>query len=198
MTSSGSGQSVSNIESGYAQLGKLVVSIDNLPMASGVERAILLRNNGPNVVYLDQIERFESELDAFDVDGLVNVDLDLIFTPNLSGTSEIALAGASVFRITDKGVAEDVNPLLFDIKELTSFSKAAVGNKKIEVATNALSFFASNQSTTVSQSDAGRSFNIPYAIGPGAELVLFITNEAKINVLDVDVDIVLSGYAKPD
>lgn len=197
MTSSGGGQSVNNSESGYAKSGKLVVNIDNLPMASGVERAILLRNNGPNVVYLDQIERFDSELDSFLSDGLVHVDLDLIFTPNLAATTEIAVSGVSVYRITQDGQALDVDPGLFEIKELTGFIKGAAGNKKIEVGTNVLAFFASNQSTTVGAAVVVRNFKLPYAIESGGELVLFFTNEAKIGALDADADVVLTGYSAP-
>jgi len=195
MTRAGDNRKISNLEAGYAQSGKLIVVIDNLRLNSGVEKAILMRNNGPNIVFLAQIERFESELISFLADGLASIDLDLIFTPDLSGTSESALSEASVYRITDKGDVSDVDPELFDIVELTGFIKAAAGNKKIEVGNNEISFFTSNQSTTVAQAVIERFFEIPYAIEPGGELVVFFTNEVKIGVLDADADLVMSGYS---
>lgn len=195
MTRAGDNRKISNLEAGYAQSGKLVVTIDNLRLNSGAERAILMRNNGPNIVFLAQVERFESELIAFVADGLSSIDLDLIFTPNLSGTSESVLTEASVYRITDKGDVSDVDPQLFDIVELTDFIKAAAGNKKIEIGNNEVSFFTSNQATTIAQAAIERFFEIPYAIEPGGEIVVFFTNEPKIGTLAADADLVLSGYS---
>lgn len=197
MTGSGGGRSANSSEAGFATSGKLVVTIDNLRVNSGTERAILMRNKGPNVVKFKQLERLESELVDFLTDGIVSIDLDLIYTPDLTPTTEIPLPEARGFRIRDNGVAENIDPSLFDIVELTGFVKGAAGNKKIELADNGLAFFSTAQSTTVAQSSDKKTFKIPYAIGPGEEIVFFITNELKIGALNVDVDLVLSGYSTP-
>lgn len=183
---------------GYFESGKFVFIIDNLGIVVDTEKNIILKNDSGKVLYLSQIERFESELVNFSNDGISNIDLDFIYTPELSGTSQAFLSASNIYNIDVKGVMTDVSASEISMKELISFDRGAAANKKIELADNHVNFFQTNQSTTVAQDATTKTFTMPYAVPDGDCVVISISNEGKIfdgsDGQDVEVDLVLTGY----
>lgn len=201
MTKSASGAvNRDNLAVSFESHGKILFTLDNFRLLKGEDRDLVIFNKSTQVLNFVQIEHFETEIVAFDNDGLSNIDLDFYFTPDLTATTEQAVSENKNYRVKVDGTITDVSSSDIELTELLSFDKDLAANKKIEILGTCVSYFSSNQSTSIAQNGKSKLFEIPYTLGPGAKLVIKLSNEDKLPVVsggqDVDVDFVIVAYLR--
>lgn len=200
MTGTGGGHGDRDMEAeALLRDGKVVIVIDNLSLPKNTRKDLFFENKDSRPFHILQIERLESELIDLTVDGLSNIDFDFRYTPELGSTTPSDLPEGNIYRIDHKGVASTIEPTVLDLRNLAGFVLASASNKKIELESNQVGFFASAQSTTIPQAAKSNTFAMPYVIPSGGSIVMSLTNEGKLPVgatpgKDVEVDLTLIGY----
>ena len=199
MTSSSNGVSDNDNESfEFAKNGKIIMIVDNFVLVKNSISYLIIQNDSGLVMNITQIERFESEITDFSSDGLSNIDLDFFYTPDLTGATIQDIPEDHVYKIDHDGAISNIENTLIDISEVLTFNPALPGHKKIEIEDNTVSYFSSNQSTSITQKSKQKLFSMPYTLENGGKIVIRLSNEGKLPIatpgIDVEVDFVIVAY----
>lgn len=179
-------------------LGKVVLALGDVVMAPGQSACVVIRNKLDRALNIRQVEKMEVGINDEILGGASSISLDFYYGADLTGTTEPPTLDNTVYRIQADGQIVAVDDTEVEVRELVGFNPALPGNSnRFALLSAEVSYFASNQSTSITNADRKEVLSIPYTIGPSAELVLCLTNNLRIGQgVNVDVGITLSGYIK--